>query len=120
MDWAFGLDEADASSRTQMIDYALRAAVASDDYLEQPVAAEAIAAAAVVAQLHSGVVPQWSGPRFLAQGERVEIDDGLIELSARALDRVVGDQSEWRELWEDAGELDDARAMVRDLKGRLS
>ncbi|SDT06974.1 protein of unknown function [Microlunatus soli] len=120
MDWAYGLDEADLSTRRRLIDDALRAAVSCDDYVEQPVAAEAIAAAAVVAQLWGGVVPEWSGPRFLVQGERLEIDEESAELAARALDRVVADGSEWRELWEEAGELDDARSMLCDLKSRLS
>lgn len=115
MDWAYGLDEADFSSRRQLIDDALRAAVSCDDYLEQPMAAEAIASAAVVAQLRGGVVPEWSVPRFLVQGGRVEIDEESVALAARALDRVVADGSEWRELWEDAGEFG-----CRDIDGARS
>lgn len=41
------------------------------------------------------------------------------ELALRALDRVSGARSEWRELWADAGHADEAQATVRAIHESL-
>jgi hypothetical protein len=73
-----------------------------DDYLDSDVAAEAIAAAALVAsQLRGGTkVTSASTPDFVLAGGRLELADDVPDLAVQALDRIVGEDSEWRELSE--------------------
>jgi hypothetical protein len=47
-------------------------------------------------------------PKCLQLGDPLPLPDELVPLALRALDRVVADDSEWHELWEQAGELDTA------------
>lgn len=120
-DWVIELDAVEPEDRAGMIERTLRETADHEDYLEQPTAAEAVAAAAVTAELLSGDGQFPPGaPQFLVRGEHVELEEGVSELATRALDRVVGEDSEWRELWAESGELANAIAMVDGLRRRLS
>jgi hypothetical protein len=89
-----------------------------DDYLDSDLAVEAIAAAAIVAsQLPGGAAITSSyAPDFLLEGDSIEVPDDVPALAVRALDRIVGDDSEWRELWEDTGEDAPALAALQQIR----
>lgn len=99
LDWRDDLDEAPPADRVQLVRAALEAAD-DEGYLDYDVAAEAVAAAAVVA----------SDPALPTE---------LRPLAVRALDRVIGPDSEWRQLWSESDELPDALAGVRQLRATL-
>jgi hypothetical protein len=120
-DFAGDLDDAAPEDRPQLIRDALLAAADNDDYLESPEAWVAIAATAVVAsQQHAGpgVDPVY-GPDFLVDGGTIDLPAVFVELSLRAIVRVVGEQSEWRELWEEADALNEAVAALEPIRAAL-
>lgn len=115
-DWCGNLDEASPLAREQIIRDALAAATALD-YLECPAAEEAIAAAAIVAA-HRPAGPAINSayaPDFLVDGERLTLSEDLAALAVRALRRISGPDSEWRELWEDSGHMAEALAELTSL-----
>jgi hypothetical protein len=106
-DWCGDLDDAVPERRAALIRDALtRVAQHGDEYLDSRDAVEAIAAAAIVAsQLPGGAaIDTPYAPEFLLEGGAVEVADDVPAIAVRALDRIVGKDSEWRELWEDAEE----------------
>ncbi|MFX0594362.1 DUF4259 domain-containing protein [Melissospora conviva] len=106
-DWCDGLHDADPSERRGMVRAALTTAAHTTGYLEYDDAAAAIAAAAIVASRMPGGPPITStyAPNFLLAGDALELDEDVPELAAEALVRVLGDHSEWRELWSEAGAM---------------
>lgn len=88
------------------------------DYLDSDVAAEAIAAVAVVAsQLRGGTkVTSASASDFVLAGGRLELADDVPDLAVQSLDRIVGEASEWRELWHESDDSASAFATVQQLR----
>jgi len=114
-DWCGDLDDAAPEQRVQLIRDALtEVADHGDDYLHSTLAEVAIAAAAIVASQLPGGDPITSpyAPDFLRDGGSVNMPEDIANLGLRALDRVVGDNSEWRELWEDASPESYAEAVA--------
>jgi hypothetical protein len=111
-DFAQQLDDADPNQRLLLIREALEAALddSEDDDVEeaQP---RAIAAAAVLGANRLDTPPGDTAyaPRFLAAGTPFEVPDDLVELAVLALDRVADSDTEWAELFGEAGTLDTLR-----------
>jgi len=122
-DWCGDLDDAAPEQRAVLIRDALgRVAQHGDEYLDSDDAVQAIAAAAIVAsQLPGGTaVDTPYAPDFLLNGGTVEVADDVPAIAVRALDRIVEDDSEWRELWEDAEEsYPQALASVQSIRDTL-
>lgn len=89
----------------------------SDGYVESPEADTAIAAAALVA-MQNGYVPPDNVES--AAGFEFEVTDQLHSASSAALRRVQGTDSEWAELWDEAGELSEATRILADIAQHLS
>ncbi|GID92079.1 DUF4259 domain-containing protein [Amorphoplanes digitatis] len=123
-DWCGDLDDAAPQQRAALIRDALRrVAEHGEEYLDSDEAVEAIAAAAVVAsQLPGGTkIDTPYAPDFLLEGGTVEVAGDVPAIAVRALDRIVGDDSEWRELWEEAEEsYPRALAGVRSIRDTLA
>jgi hypothetical protein len=121
-DWCGDLDEADPAQRVSMIREALAAVVDEDGYLDSDLAVEAIAAAAIVASQCPGGLPIDSSyaPDFLATGTALSPPGDLPQLALQALDRIVGDDSEWRELWEDSDSFAEAIAELQPIRAALA
>ena len=120
-DWCGDLADATPADRPGRIRDALTAAT-GDEYLDQDVAAAAIAAAAIVAAQLPGGSPIDSSyaPDFLLEGGAIEVPPDIPPLALSALDRVVDDDSEWRELWEDAPEsYQGALEVLRSIRAPL-
>lgn len=121
-DWCGDLDNAAPGQRSAMVRSALTAVLDNgDDYLDSDVAAEAIAAAALVAsQLRGGTkVTSASAPDFVLAGGRLELADDVPDLAVQALDRIVGEDSEWRELWDESDDSASAFATARQLRATI-
>jgi Domain of unknown function (DUF4259) len=121
-DFSGDLDDAKPADRPRLIREALVAAADNSDYLENSVACQAIAAAAIVAaqQPDGPEVDSVYGPDFLTEGESMDLPDDLVELSLRAIARVLDAESEWRELWEEAEELDEAIIALEPIRAALN
>jgi hypothetical protein len=122
-DWCGELDDAAPEQRAALIRETLsRVAEHGDEYLDSDDAVEAIAAAAIVAsQLPGGAaIDTPYAPDFLLEGGTVEVAADVPTIAVRALDRIVGDDSEWRDLWEDAAEsYPQALASVQSIRATL-
>ena len=109
------LEEAEPDERPVKVVRAMRRVVATDGYIEAPLMAEAVAAAAVVA---GSVDPECLGreryrPVWI-EDDPLEVDDDLDELAATVLRRALRhDDNEWWELWDEAGLADDVVTSCR-------
>ncbi|HIW69083.1 MAG TPA: DUF4259 domain-containing protein [Candidatus Dietzia merdigallinarum] len=79
-----------------------------------------MAAAATVASLLPGGPPvdPESGPRELADAG-LRVDESLRTSAIAAVNEVLDDESEWHELWAEAGSLEEATAPVRRVLDAL-
>lgn len=101
IDWAYGLGE---SNDLSLIERSLDAVLEAEEYLEAPAASEAVAAIEVLAKL--------LGRGTQTDTDTEKVDEWVKSISAKptadllakangALDRILGDNSELRELWEE-------------------
>lgn len=118
-DWAYELDEAEDLS---MVEAAFDAVEeVGDEYLDQDLACEALAACEILARLRGN--PGYSNAYTERVDTWVAANPGApsSELVARALAviaRVLGENSELRELWEE-GDASDWHAAMSDLRARV-
>ena len=119
-DWAYGLEEVNDLSLVESAFDELEEV--GDDYLDQDVACNALAACEVIARLqgHPGYenaytekVDEW------VAAHKIKPSATLIERASAAIDRILGDQSELRELWDEVDDGNKWRASVEDLRRRL-
>lgn len=118
-DWAHGLEDvADLS----LVEAAFDVVVAANQYLEAPDASNALAACEVLARLKGNVgysnsytetVDQWVAEH------PVEPPDELLTRASRVVERILGDNSELRELWGESDDNDQWIAAVHELLERL-
>lgn len=96
--------------------------LASTEYLEADDASQAIAAAEIVAAALGRPTPAAQGEEELSSWlERAHptVDADLAARARDALSRILGDNSELRELWEEEEECSDWQAAVVALRQRL-
>ena len=102
-DWAYGLEDVNDFS---LIDSTLDKALEAEEYLEAPDASEAVAAVEVLAKLlgkgtqtdsYTEKVDEW------VKSVSVKPDAALLAKAKRVLERVLGENSELRELWNESG-----------------
>jgi len=120
-DWAHELAEADG---LDPIEEAIDAVLSvGDDYLEAPEAAIALAAADVLARLggnpgekssYTEAVDEWVATMQLKPSAE------LIDKAQAAIARVLADDSELKELWEDSDDHDAWLTSVDELRTRLA
>ena len=93
-----------------------------DDYLEAPVAARALVAAEVIAiaRGHAGLTAS-AEPQLASWIRKVRPrpDAGLVARAVQTVDRLLGENSELRELWEESGEYEAWCGDVLGLRERL-
>jgi hypothetical protein len=111
-DWAYGLEDSDDLS---LIEETLDKVLQTDDYLEAPDASEAVGAVEVLAKLlgkgtqsdaYTEKIDEW------VKSVSVTTSRALLAKAKLALDRIRGEDSELRELWDEG----DASEWFRSLQ----
>jgi Domain of unknown function (DUF4259) len=118
-EWCVQLDASEHEDRLPLVRSTLSRVAAEDGYLHADPACRALAAAAVVAaHLPGGPgVSREYGPKCLVTREEfLEIPADLPELALRAVNRVIGDESEWCDLWYEAQRLDAAVEILDPIR----
>lgn len=119
-DWAFQLEGYDDLS---LVEETIAKVVAPPaEYLDASEASEAIAAVEAVARLQGnwGKRSAYTEPLDVWV-ERVKLTPQvtLVNQALAALDRIVAEHSELRELWDDSEEAEAWLAAVAELRGRV-
>lgn len=117
-DWAYGLDECSDLSLVEVtLDRAL-----SDGYLESPDACAALAAIEVIARLQGN----WGDRNAYSESMDAWVEKtglvpskALAEKAHKVIERILADDSELKELWQESEEFDAWKASVKDLAGRV-
>lgn len=115
-DWAYGLED---TKDLSLIEAALDRVLQADGYLEAPEASEAVAAAEVIAKLLGKGTQSDAYTRKIdawVKSVSVSPSEGLRSKAHQALARVMGDESELRELWSE----DDDSEWVASIKALQS
>lgn len=120
-DWGYKQEEQEGLN---LVESTLRNVVdTGNEYLEAPVAEEAIAAAEVVARVkgnfgirdsHSEAIDQWVAKH------PVKPAPALVEMALKAIQRILTEPSELLELWKESDEFDNWKQSIEDLKSRVS
>lgn len=119
-DWAYGLDEcSDLSLVEETLDKVLSD---ESEYLESPDACEALAAIEVIARLQGN----WGAKNAYSesmdawvQKTKLVPSKALAEKAHQVIARILADNSELKELWQDSEEFDAWEASVKELAGRV-
>ncbi len=118
-DWLGDLTEAmDLSPARRTVS----ALLSEDGYLDAPFSTEALAAIEVVAAaLGRPTVTAQSQAKLMTWIAKVKpvADTSLVFDSARAIERILGPESELRELWEETDEFGEWQANVEQLRSAL-
>lgn len=119
-DWAYQLEKAEDLTP---IDEAIAVVLSTgDEYLEAPDAAVALAAIEALARLrgkpgernsYSEAVDKWAATASNKPAPE------LIDRAHAAVDRILADNSELKELWQESDEFDAWHAAVMDLRSRV-
>jgi len=120
-DWIYELEKAKDLSP---VEDALNAVLNSgDEGVESSEATEAIAAIEVIARLqgnwgkrsaYSERLDQW------VEANKIQPSNVLAQKAHLAIECILADNSELKELWQDSDEYDDWLASVTELKNRVS
>ncbi|MFG3205238.1 DUF4259 domain-containing protein [Streptomyces sp. NPDC048192] len=117
-DFSHTLDEAPAAERESIVRLALVLTIDTQGYLDSDIAAEAVAAAALVAaQCPTGepVTTAYGPQRPLPQ-----LSPELRDLAIQALDRVITEPSELLELWGETDRTGPWREKIQQLRTTLT
>ena len=119
-DWADGLDDATDLSPAETALGALEAV--GDEYLDSVVASTALAACDVLARCLGKPGYQSANTRnadaWVAK-HKLKPPPALLKRAENAIDRILGDDSELRQLVEESQHGVEWRALVEDLRQRL-
>ncbi len=119
-DWAYGLEGVDDLSLVQAAFDELEEV--GTDYLDQDIACNALGACEVLARLlgrpgytnaFTEKVDQW------VAAHEIRPPSALLKRAYAAIDRILGSESELRELWEEGDEAGAWRAAIEDLRARV-
>ena len=113
-------DLAESADAAAFLRVAMSAVLEQDGYVESPEMSAGLAAAVLVACATGGVRPADLTAQDVLDAGRVPDTAALRELARAVLDRgLTDDDNEWAELWDEAGELDAARADLRTYRALL-
>ncbi|MCQ6552987.1 DUF4259 domain-containing protein [Streptomyces sp. C10-9-1] len=116
-DFSIRLDGAAGEERAGVLSEVLRSTADSGEYLEGDNAARAVAAAALVAAQCPGGVPVTTA--YGPDEPLPPLPRELRPLAVRALDRLVGGDSELAALWDEGGEGEEWREGIARLRAVL-
>ena len=119
-DWSYGLETCDDLSLLQ--ESLQRVLECGAEYLDSDEASEALAACETIARLRGqfGVRNAYTEPvdQWVTSHSHLTTDD-ILPLARRALDRIVGEDSELVELWQESESFADWQASIQNLRARL-
>lgn len=118
-DWSCDLEDEDDLT---FVEETLETVIEEDDYLDSDEACEALAACEVIARLKGnwGVRNAYTEPvDAWVQAHPLKPSAELIALAIAAIERILGEESELRELWEETGDQEWFEA-VKDLRRRVT
>ena len=120
-DWAEDLHE---TGNLDAVEDTLNTALDTPGELDAPFAAEALVAIEVLARLQGKGGPQSEDSASVdewveARKQKAKPRADLADKAARALDRILSEESELRALWEESEHYEAWRASVDDLRARL-
>jgi hypothetical protein len=120
-DFANDLDDAAEHERIPLMRRALDAVIACDGYLDSDFGVEALAAAAIVARDLPGG-QDFTSDAYGPDEPIPPIPADLYPLAVRAIDRILGEDSEIRQLWLEGDETGDGLwlASTRRLRDILA
>ncbi len=120
-DWAFQLEESeDLTLVKETIDQVLNG---EEDYLDADLACEALAAIEVVARLQGnwGEKSTYSEPvDNWVEGHNFVVPPELIKNSCKAIDRILAENSELKELWKESDDYGAWKELLKNLKKRVT
>lgn len=120
-DWGYDLEEhADLSLVRSTIEQALSV---GSEYLDSDLGCTSLAACEVLARLQGNFGAQSAYTEAVDQWVRshpMSVPSELVVLAVRVIDRVLTTPSELLELWEEAGDEDEWRARVGNLRERVA
>ncbi|MFA6045195.1 MAG: DUF4259 domain-containing protein [Phycisphaerales bacterium] len=120
-DWEWQLEKVDDLSVIQQALEAASKGDPEDDFLDADIASEAVAACEVLARLqgnpgksdsYTEAVDRW------VAGHPLTPSASLIKLARAVLDRVVSEQSELRELWDESDSVE-WLASIESIRARI-
>ena len=121
IDWTHGLDQVDDLALVEdAIDAVLE--LDEDEILDADLGCDALAACEVIARLkgnwgrrdaYSEAADRW------VEAHPQPVPSRLVRRAGKATNRVLGDQSELRDLWDEGAGGGDWRAAVEDLRRRV-
>jgi len=118
LDWVYSLEE----SKDEKILWDAIEAVMSEEYVDSDVAVEALAALEVAAGLkgkHSANLPE-EVEKWLSKNDTLKLPDNFYGRAKVAMNKIIGTDSELKDLWEESDSFDEWLAEVKDLHTRLS
>lgn len=119
-DWAYDLEKVNDLS---LIEASLDDVIAcGSDYIETPEATRAIAAIEVIARLQGnwGERNAYSEPADdWVQTNKLNPSKNLAQKAHLAITRILGEDSELNELWQDSDDYADWLASIAELKARV-
>ena len=120
-DWAFGLGDAnDLSLIESTLDTVLSHGT---EYVEAPEASEALAAIEVIARLqgnwgernpYTEPVDEW------VEKTKLQPSAALAKKAHQVIERILAENSELKELWQESDEFETWLAFVAELKSRVN
>ncbi|MGI5503981.1 DUF4259 domain-containing protein [Lentzea sp. CA-135723] len=116
-DFSGKLDKAAQAERESIVRTALTSTIETDDYLDSYEACQAVASAALIAAQLPGGTPITTA--YAPDEPMPAFSPDLRALAASALDRVVAEDSELAELWDETEYSEKWRQSVAELKAVL-
>jgi hypothetical protein len=120
VDWIYDLVETD--NLAFIVETIQKVLDLDTEYLEAPEAVEAIAAADTIARLKGNFYVKNAYTESLddwIENHQLTPPQALVESAMLAIDRILTDQSELLELWQDSEDFGDWAKEMQDLKARL-
>lgn len=119
LDFIADIEEQGSALFLEQIDFVAK--YPEEDFLEAPDAEQVLVALEIIAVVQgnpSKNIPEGLSTWIEKNGPK-EVGDTTIELSHKALDRVLSNNSELKELWEDSDEYSLWEKNLKDLKERI-
>ena len=118
LDWVYELEE----SKDEKILWNAIEAVMSEEYVDSDVAVEALAALEVAAGLkgrQSTDLPE-EVEKWLSKNGSLKLPDNYYGRAKEAMEKIIGTESELKDLWEESESFDEWLTEVKNLQTRLS